>query len=177
VNGDMELYESTSFKSQCIALGGKAIGLSIWESVNACFDWMPLASIMDKKIFCVHGGIPRYTQSNTTNLLHDIASIARPVTEESLWLDQTNQMPFTFDLVWADPAEPAEEQRLFDDKKMFSENERGGNTVIFSRLALEEFFKKTGCSYIVRAHQRKDLGVEITKGAKVLTVFSSSHYW
>ena len=28
----------------------------------------------------------------------------------------------------------------------------------------------------MRAHQRKDLGVEITKGAKVLTVFSSSHY-
>ncbi len=64
-------------------------------------------------------------------------------------------MPFTFDLVWADPAEPAEEQQLFNQKKMFSENERGGNTVIFSRLALEEFFKKTGCSYIVRAHQRK----------------------
>lgn len=84
-------------------------------------------------------------------------------------------MPFTFDLVWADPAEPTEEQQLFEQRKMFAENERGGNTVIFSRLALEEFFKKTGCSYIVRAHQRKDLGVEITKGAKVLTCFSSSH--
>jgi diadenosine tetraphosphatase ApaH/serine/threonine PP2A family protein phosphatase len=177
VNGDMELYESTSFKAQCIALAGKAIGLSIWEAVNSCFDWMPLASIMDKKIFCVHGGIPRYTQSSTSNLLHDIASIARPVNEESLWLDQTNQMPFTFDLVWADPAEPAEEAQLAANGKLFAENERGGNTVIFSRLALDEFFRKTGCSYVVRAHQRKDLGVEITKGAKVLTVFSSSHYW
>ncbi len=35
---------------------------------------------------------------------------------------------------------------------------------------LQEFFKKTGCSYIVRAHQRKDLGVEITKGAKAIAI-------
>jgi hypothetical protein len=86
-------------------------------------------------------------------------------------------MPFTFDLVWADPAEPPEEAQLAAQNKLFAENERGGNTVIFSKLALDEFFRKTGCSYVVRAHQRKDLGVEITKGAKVLTVFSSSHYW
>jgi hypothetical protein len=91
-------------------------------------------------------------------------------------MDQTNQLPFSFDLMWADPAEPEEEEELDNENALFGTNERGGNTCIFSRKALEEFFRKTGTQYLIRAHQRKDLGVEIQKGAKVLTVFSSSHY-
>eukprot|EP01091_Cochliopodium_minus_P014529 TRINITY_DN4946_c0_g1_i1.p1 TRINITY_DN4946_c0_g1~~TRINITY_DN4946_c0_g1_i1.p1 ORF type:complete len:775 (-),score=194.86 TRINITY_DN4946_c0_g1_i1:41-2365(-) len=177
VNGDTELYESTSFKAQCRALfGNNDMGDKVWEAVNNVFDYLPLAAVVDKRIFCVHGGVPRYTQGGSKNILHDIENIQRPLTEQHLLMDQTNQLPFTFDLMWADPAEPDEEEELDNDNSLFGTNERGGNTCIFSHRAMDEFFKKTGCSYIIRAHQRKDLGVDIQKGAKVLTVFSSSHY-
>jgi diadenosine tetraphosphatase ApaH/serine/threonine PP2A family protein phosphatase len=41
----------------------------VWGEINNVFDVLPLASIVDDKIFCVHGGIP----SNQDNLLDAIA--------------------------------------------------------------------------------------------------------
>ena len=37
------------------------IGEEVWEQCNRVFDRLPLACIIDKEIFCVHGGIPRKT--------------------------------------------------------------------------------------------------------------------
>ena len=31
----------------------------MWEAVNAAFDCMPLAALIDGHVFCVHGGIPK----------------------------------------------------------------------------------------------------------------------
>ena len=43
---------------------------------NKAFEWLPLACIIDRKIFCCHGGIPRL---NSVDVLFRIANIQRPL--------------------------------------------------------------------------------------------------
>jgi protein phosphatase len=42
---------------ECERKLGATIGEAIWELVNMCFDWMPVAAVIEEKIFCVHGGV------------------------------------------------------------------------------------------------------------------------
>ena len=170
INGDEDLYQSGSFRRQCTVTYGRREGVTLWERFNACFEQMPLAAVIDNKIFCVHAGIPRcVSRCPDVPILDTIAGIQRPPNLDD---DQV------FDLIWADPATPAEEKRL--GKKGFPEgfgpNTRGPATCVFGKKAVEMFCKNSGCSHLIRAHQSSKLGVDIAKGATILTVFSSSHY-
>lgn len=170
INGDEDLYQGGSFRRQCSMTYGRREGVALWEKFNSCFDQMPLAAVIDNKIFCVHAGIPRCVSRNQDlPILDTIAAIPRPPNLDD---DQV------FDLIWADPATPAEEKRL--GKKGFPEgfgpNSRGPATCVFGKRAVEMFCKNSGCSHLIRAHQSSKLGVDIAKGATILTVFSSSHY-
>lgn len=50
----------------------------MWEEINNTFDMLPLAAVVDEKIFCIHGGIPSKI-NNKTNLLETINSIPCPL--------------------------------------------------------------------------------------------------
>lgn len=41
---------------------------------------------------------------------------------------------------------------------------------------MDEFERQTGCHHLIRAHQPPNLGFEYSKSARIITVFSSSHY-
>jgi len=47
---------------------GDALGEDVWEACNAVFDRMPLAAVIDRDIFCVHGGIPRPLDGSTSRI-------------------------------------------------------------------------------------------------------------
>lgn len=170
INGDEELYMSGSFKSQCKLTYGMRDGERLWNDFNRCFEMMPLAAVIDNKIFCVHAGIPRYIARNPDcNILDTIASIPRPpsITDD-----------LVFDLIWADPATPNEERFVGMDgfPPGFGRNTRGPATCVFGKEAVAKFCQNSGCSHLIRAHQSPKLGVDISKNAAILTVFSSSHY-
>ena len=64
VNGDVDNYGDTSFKSKCMELLGDELGEDVWVAVNFVFQHLPLAAVVDERVFCVHGGIPRYRGGN-----------------------------------------------------------------------------------------------------------------
>jgi len=64
VNGWETHYQERSFLRQCKDRFGVAKGIEVWEAVNKVFDRLPLAAVIDRDIFCVHGGIPRPLDSN-----------------------------------------------------------------------------------------------------------------
>jgi diadenosine tetraphosphatase ApaH/serine/threonine PP2A family protein phosphatase len=53
---------------------------------------------------------------------------------------------------------------------------RGGDAVVFGTAAVDKFVQETGLTHMIRAHQPPEMGIEYAKGARILTVFSSSHY-
>jgi serine/threonine-protein phosphatase PP1 catalytic subunit len=40
-----------------LILGKRAYGLKLWKQFNDVFNCMPVAAVVDDKIFCVHGGL------------------------------------------------------------------------------------------------------------------------
>lgn len=76
------------------------------------------------------------------------------------------------DLLWSDPARNQQEAHL--DPNGFGEGERGPGAVCYGQKAVEEFIRNNGLSHILRAHEPTASGVSVRKGAKVITIFSTS---
>jgi hypothetical protein len=74
VNGWEDHYGDRSFLYQCKDRFGVELGELVWEEVNAAFDRLPLAAVIDRDIFCIHGGIPRIIEG-TKNELEAIESV------------------------------------------------------------------------------------------------------
>jgi serine/threonine-protein phosphatase PP1 catalytic subunit len=47
--------------------------LKTWKLFTDLFNWMPVAALVDDKIFCVHGGL-----SPELNTIDQITKLARP---------------------------------------------------------------------------------------------------
>ena len=59
---------------------------------------MPVAAVVDGRIFCTHGGIPEERKYEKIGLKKAINKIPCPLP------DPENQSPLAWDLMWADPA-------------------------------------------------------------------------
>jgi diadenosine tetraphosphatase ApaH/serine/threonine PP2A family protein phosphatase len=175
VNGWEEYYGNASFLAQCKNRFGSEQGSLVWEECNRVFDRLPLAAIIDRTIFCVHGGIPRPPRDPHAKdtRLDDIRRIPCPieVRQPMQGVEDANRLAFS--LLWSDPADPHQEPYLEEDTG-FGASIRGSGSVVFGTRAVEQFLKRFGLGYIMRAHEATASGVAVSKSAKVLTVFSTS---
>ena len=57
---------------------GVLLGEQVWEEINNVFDALPLAAVVDKKIFCIHGGIAE-SLNNRANIFGEINKIRCPL--------------------------------------------------------------------------------------------------
>ena len=145
----------------------------LWEETNRVFDYLPLAATIDDVIFCVHGGIPR-PLSPTESALDSINMIPCPTAVRVAATDARSKQikQLSNDLLWSDPAQHEQEKRL--DNTGFGEGERGPGAVCYGDKAIQNFLDTTGMTHIVRAHEPTQKGINISKGGKVITIFSTS---
>ncbi|KAJ8042617.1 Serine/threonine-protein phosphatase 2B catalytic subunit [Holothuria leucospilota] len=175
IRGNHELrtvQEMFTFKSECETKFGKTVGKQIWHAVNSCFDAMPVAALVDDKIFCVHGGIP--SPDTGFQVLSDINTIPVPLK------DAEHESPLAWELMWNDPVKlellNEEQKESLKKSEGFIFNSRRGTGHMFSCKALEDFLQENNLSHVVRAHEVQQAGFQVLQKGKLLTVFSSSHY-
>lgn len=148
--------------------------MEIWTRTNKVFDYLPMAATIDDVIFCVHGGIPRPLQGEQAASITTIDLIPSPFELVPTSNPQENPelKQLVTDLLWSDPAQ--NRQEAFLDQNGFGMGERGPGAVCYGQKAVEEFIRENGLSHILRAHEPTANGVSVRKGAKVITIFSTS---
>ena len=125
----------------------------VWKAFNEVFTYLPLAAVIDKRFFCVHGGL-----SPRLNTLDDIESLQLPIQE----MDD----PLVAHLLWSDPGDCSCE---------FLNGSRGRG-LIFGLKAVEDFLAKNNLRGVLRAHENVPSGVKMMFDGKLVKVFSSSGY-
>lgn len=127
--------------------------LKLWKLFTDLFNWLPVAALIDDKIFCVHGGL-----SPSLEKIDQISDISRPI--------EIPNQGLVCDLLWADPG----------GDKGWEENVDRGVSFVFSVEVVKEFIKLNNIDLIVRAHQVVEDGFEFFAGRSVVTVFSAPDY-
>ncbi|CDW58115.1 Metallophos domain containing protein [Trichuris trichiura] len=126
----------------------------LWYRFQSTFNCLPLAALIENKIFCVHGGISFRLKS-----LQQIRILKRPI-----------NLPndgFLLDLLWADPSQ---------EGRGFEPNEMRNASFTFSESTLRHWLECMGLQMLVRAHEVVPEGFEVSWDGKLITVFSCPNY-
>eukprot|EP01064_Diplonema_japonicum_P002227 TRINITY_DN1141_c2_g4_i1.p1 TRINITY_DN1141_c2_g4~~TRINITY_DN1141_c2_g4_i1.p1 ORF type:complete len:520 (+),score=59.27 TRINITY_DN1141_c2_g4_i1:73-1632(+) len=159
-----------SFLKHCTALFGKTDGHEVWVKCNEVFDVMPLCAVVGEKLFACHGGVPRMPCDDQGKQLPIRPFMAKmPKKIDTICDSEDVYQQMACDLLWADPAQDR-------DVEGFECNEARGCSTVFGQAAVEEFLDANGFECLFRAHQCFSFGVNISKCAKVITLFTSSNY-
>lgn len=127
--------------------------VKLWKTFTDCFNCLPVAAIVEKKIFCCHGGL-----SPDLMTLDQIRKVSRPTDIPDTGL--------LCDLLWADPEK---------DMQSWSENDRGVS-FIFGSDIVENFLKQHDLDLVCRAHQVVEDGYEFFAQRQLVTLFSAPNY-
>jgi len=124
-----------------------------WRLFCESFQCMPIAALVDEKIFCCHGGISQHL----TNF-KQIREIQRPckVPDRGLMCD----------ILWSDPDPDVDE---------WAPNDRGVSFV-FGYDPINKFLEHHNLDLICRAHQIEEAGYAFHADKKLITIFSARNY-
>lgn len=127
--------------------------VKLWRTFTDCFNCLPLAAIVDEKIFCVHGGL-----SPEIHQMEQVRRIQRPTDIPDCGL--------VCDLLWADPEK---------NVNGWGDNDRGVSFT-FGRDIVGKFLRKHELDLICRAHQVVEDGYEFFASRQLVTIFSAPNY-
>ncbi|KAJ5915770.1 hypothetical protein N7454_010911 [Penicillium verhagenii] len=127
--------------------------IKTWKTFIDVFNCMPIAAIIAKKIFCVHGGL-----SPALAHFDDIRNIARPTDVPDYGLLN--------DLLWSDPADMEED---------WEPNERGVS-YCFGKRVIMDFLQRHDLDLVCRAHMVVEDGYEFYQDRILVTLFSAPNY-
>lgn len=134
-------------------LGKRRYNIKLWKTFTDCFNCLPIAAIIDEKIFTMHGGL-----SPDLNSMDQIRRVMRPTDIPDIGL--------LCDLLWSDPDK---------DITGWSENDRGVSFT-FGPDVVSRFLQKHDMDLICRAHQVVEDGYEFFSKRQLVTLFSAPNY-
>ena len=138
--------------------------LDLIDKFVTLFSVLPLAAVIENKVFVCHGGLISYPRDEEYIVsLQEISSIKRGCKNP---YDRAESDP-THQLLWNDPI--PDSNNLHTDQRV----KRG---IPFSVQVTKSFLAFNGLQLIVRSHQFKDKGYELIHEGKVITVFSAPNY-
>jgi serine/threonine-protein phosphatase PP1 catalytic subunit len=127
--------------------------VKLWKTFTDCFNCLPIAAVIDEKIFCMHGGL-----SPDLKNMDQIRRIVRPT--------DVPETGLLCDLLWADPDK---------DIQGWGENDRGVSFT-FGPDVVTSFLKRQELDLICRAHQVVEDGYEFFAKRQLVTLFSAPNY-
>ncbi|KAL0456761.1 UNVERIFIED_CONTAM: Serine/threonine-protein phosphatase PP1, partial [Sesamum latifolium] len=125
----------------------------LWKVFNDCFDCLPVAALIDDKIFCMHGGL-----SPDLYDLDQIRNLQRPT--------DVPETGLLCDLLWSDPCK---------DIKGWGMNDKG-ISYTFGADKVSEFLLTHDLDLICRANQVVEDGYEFFADRQLVTIFSAPNY-
>jgi len=131
----------------------RRFSVKLWKIFTDVFNCLPVAAVIDQKIFCMHGGL-----SPTMTSFEQIKNIARPTDIPDCGL--------LCDLLWSDPDK---------DVLGWHENDRG-ISYIFGPDVVNKFLLKHNLDLVCRGHQVVEDGYEFFSKRRLVTLFSAPNY-
>lgn len=128
---------------------------SVMKLFSVFFQSLPLAAVLQDKVFVVHGGIS--TENGGKVALSDIDAVQR--------FREPPESGLMSDLLWSDP----QPQRGRSPSKR-------GLGFSFGPDYTAAFLAHNSLSLLVRSHEVRDEGFEIEHDGKCITVFSAPNY-
>lgn len=127
--------------------------VKMWKTFADCFNCLPIAALIDDKIFCMHGGL-----SPELKDMDQIRAIKRPTDIPDSGL--------LCDLLWSDPDK---------DVEKWGRNDRGVSFT-FGSDTVQTFLAAHDLDLICRAHQVVEDGYEFFSKRQLVTIFSAPNY-
>lgn len=156
-----------NFKDECIYKYNE----DLYDAVMNCFDGLPIAATINRKFFCVHGG-----------LSPDIRSL-REIEDLNRFREVPREGAFC-DLLWSDPVEENREddEENEDALNWFSHNDTRQCSFVFGVEAVSTFLKKNHLTAVIRAHEVQYNGYKMhfvnqqSQIPRLITIFSAPNY-
>ncbi|CAH0397435.1 unnamed protein product [Chilo suppressalis] len=140
--------------------------------IECVYRWLPLGTIINNRVFVVHGGISDTTDLDMIRSLERdkyVSLLRPPVTENATGSEVIDKVEWkqVFDILWSDP------QCIGG---CVANALRGAGTY-FGPDVTASFLQKNKLSFVVRSHECKPGGYEIMHNGNVITIFSASNYY
>ncbi|KAG0673196.1 hypothetical protein C6P40_003100 [Pichia californica] len=163
-----QMTQHFTFKSECLV----KYSIDVYHESLKSFCALPIAAIMNKQFFCVHGGI-----SKDIKYISDVDKINR------FQVDFPSHGAFC-DLMWSDPSNEFDNEPYGINNKVkdFSENYERGCSYMYSYNAVCQFLERNNLLSVIRAHQAQDKGYRMYKKTptqqfpSVISLFSAPNY-
>uniref|UniRef100_A0A8C5T4W8 Serine/threonine-protein phosphatase n=1 Tax=Malurus cyaneus samueli TaxID=2593467 RepID=A0A8C5T4W8_9PASS len=149
------------------------------------FSWLPLATIIDSKVLILHGGISDTTDLDFLNALE--RNKVRDRTDHTAVKTQHNPPSGSAEPSGSNsPPDPALEEWkqildiLWSDPRSqngCTPNKCRGGGCYFGPDVTAKLFARYNLKMLIRSHEFKPEGYEISHDGKVITIFSASNYY